>query len=293
MKSAPPPATSSPPPPEEPSDVPSPDMEHPAILVGFLFVILLGFSSALLAEVSIFVLLILVIALAATTRLRHERRRQIVAGLTVATVITLFSLSRFVLGDALPGIVEARGRATSARAVSLLREILFAQDAMRRYAFIDPDADGIGSAGLLGELAGADPLRSGQGLEAPVLAPRYAPSIATGAGPALQLDGYLYLVCLPGQGNEWTSSASIDVDDERAERRWQAYAWPDAGQTTHAAAYFIDQHERILESQNQRGSGLRLVGPTHAPSCDDVSEHPAEWTAWRDKKPRDSLVGDR
>lgn len=252
-----------------------------------------GAASAWYEPLSVFAILILVVALAATTRLNHPKKSLIVFGLFVSMGLALVGLTRFALGDALQGIIEARGRASSTRAVSTLREILFAQDAMRRYAFIDPDADSIGSAGLLAELSGASSARGKAPLATPPLAPRFAPAQATRTGPALERDGYLFLICLPKAGGGLTAQPGEGIDDELAERRWVAYAWPAASASPHQLAYFINEHERILESENGEPDALRLVGPSAAPECDDVERSPRQWTAWRDKQPRPELPGDQ
>ncbi len=252
----------------------------------------LSLASIFVVEISVFAVLVLVIALAATTRLNHPKKQWIVWGLSGAMVLALVAMTRFVLGDALAGIIEARGRATSARAVSMLREILFAQDALRRYGFIDPDGDGIGSAGTLGELSGVHDVRGGATLDSPPLAPRYAPQIRTAAGPALRRNGYLYLVCLPAPRGGWSVRPGEPVDDEKAERTWIAYAWPATAEAPQTTAYFIDEHETILESPNVEENGLRLVGKRAAPRCSDRQDNPGQWKPWRDKMPRKRLPGD-
>jgi hypothetical protein len=252
----------------------------------------LGLASAVEPRLSVFALLGLVIGLAATTRL-PEGRRTLPRGLLLAALVpAALGLARFARGEALPGIAEARGRDVSNRSVSLLREVLFAEDAMRRYAELDHDGDGVGSAALLGELAGATPARGAKRLATPPLAPRHAPRAATSSGPALAADGYLLILCLPTPSGGLTARPGDAIDEEAAERRWVGYAWP-ADDRGPRSAYFIDEHERILESAGAPADAPRLVGGEHAPACDDALARPELWRPWRDKRPRDALPGDR
>lgn len=272
-------------------------MKHLAFL---LCVGILGLLSGFESRASIFACLLLVIAFASLTRFEHEKKRAIVVFLLLAAVSTSVGMVRFVWGEALQGISEARGRATSKRAVSLLREILFAQDALRRYAMIDPDGDKIGSAGRLGELCGSDPARGREKLRTPPLSIRYTPRAITRSGPANEQEGYLLLICLPGTGGKsWVTYPSDQVDEELAERSWVAYAWPAAEGLGHEAAYFINEHEVILETDNrlpraEKGRTLRFVGAEFAPSCTDALEDESKhaWHAWRGKTRRPKLPGD-
>lgn len=273
-------------------------MRHVVFLVG---VGLLGLVSGFESRAAVFACLLLVIAFASLSRFEHEKKRAIVALLLVAAVSTSVGMVRFVWGEALQGISEARGRATSKRAVSLLREILFAQDALRRYGMIDPDGDKVGSAARLGELCGSDPARGRERLKTPPLSIRYTPRTITRSGPANEQEGYLLLICLPGtKASSWVTYPTDPVDEELAERRWVAYAWPAAEGLGHEAAYFINEHEEILESDNrlpapEQGRSLRLLGAQFAPSCDDrmAEETKPAWHIWREKSRRPELPGDR
>jgi len=258
-----------------------------------LSVALSGVVSLFFVPLSVFSVLLHVIALAATTRMADPMRRWVRPMLIVTGLCCLGGMTRFVLGDALSGIIEARGRDSSARAVSILRELLFAEDAMRRYAFIDPDGDGIGSAGRLGELTGVHGARGGRPLPIPPLAPRLAPGASTRSGPAHEQGGYYFIICLPGPDGTWATTPTDPVDEEAAERRFLAYAWPTSADAPHTAAYFMDEHERILESANKDGKTLRLAGAGAAPACDDALVHPEHWQPWRGKQPRTSLPGEQ
>lgn len=261
----------------------------------FLAVALLGLASAIETRLAVFAFLLVVIALAAQTRLEHPRKRVVFIALSVGLAGTAVGLYRFILHEALPGIIEAHGRASGGRAVSFLREISFAQDAMRRYAFIDPDRDGIGSAGSLAELSGAPSSRVPSGLKEPPLAPRYAPRLPSREGPLTEESGYLYLVCLPNSDGTFSALSGPRVDDESAERRFIAYAWPADDKQATWTSYFIDEHENIGESPNLVEGRPRLLGSGRPPGCDDAlgPEGAARYTPWRGKKPRADLPGDR
>jgi hypothetical protein len=207
-------------------------------------------------------------------------------------IVSILATGRFILVEAMPGIIEARGRDLSAKSVSFLREILFAEDALRRGAMLDPDRDGIGSGGLLGELSGTAPVRGRAPLAVAPLLPRHAPKTPTRTGPALSQDGYLYIVCLPTGPSTFSAEPSASFDDELAERRFLAYAWPESDKGIVKSVFVLDEHERILEDKNET---FRVFGPSRSPSCEDVLSPPSMglYKPWRGKKPRASLPGDK
>jgi hypothetical protein len=222
-------------------------------------------------------------------------RRLARGAMAVATLGASAGLLRFVAEEAAPGIIAGGRRATEQSAVSRLREILFAEDALRTHAWWDPDRDGVGSAALLGELSGAIPLRGGTPLAPPPYDARRAPMLETPIGPALEAGGYLFVVCLPAARGGWTARPGDPVDEERAERHWIAYAWPASASEGVRDAYFLDQHERILVSSNGDAPQARWAGPSFPPPCDAAlaAATRAEWKPWRGKKPRATLRGER
>lgn len=211
----------------------------------------------------------------------------------VAAGVALAGLIRFTMNEALPGIVEGGKRASGTRAVSHLRQLLFAQDVLRQQAEIDPDGDRIGGAGFIEELSGRSPIRGSlQALSAPMAMARPGRIERVPQGPCLHLDGYCFIVCLPGIDGGWVADPEADskVDEEKAERRFLAYAWPARSEEGLSASYFIDEHERILVYQGQANASY---AGQHAPNCDAALSQPERWKPWRNKQPRQNLPGDR
>jgi hypothetical protein len=218
--------------------------------------------------------------------LRRERWLLVVAAL--AACVGLF---RFLVLEAIPGIVAGGNRFTEQRAISRLREVLFAEDTARRIAARDSDADHVGSALLLGELTGELGVRRGNQLEVPLLE-GFPKRVDTSIGPASEIGGYFLLVCVPKLGGGFTAQPADAVDEELAERRFIAYAWPSGTAPGLNNAVALDEHEQI--SLAKAKLGLRY-GVSTPPSCDDTvaPETRAAWTAWRHKQPRQTLPGDK
>jgi hypothetical protein len=219
-----------------------------------------------------------------------NRVRALKLGLVVAALCATVGVFRFLVLEAVPGMVEGGTTATEQRVVSRLREVLFAEDALRRNTFVDPDGDHVGSAEFLGEMTGEIGLRGGAPMATPVLQ-NYPKLIDTRLGPAADVGGYLVTVCLPKRGGGFTADPHDAVDDERAERSFFAYAWPTVGGRGLDTAYFLDEHERILLADSSETTPRRLIGVDAPPSCDDVSAPAtqAAWRVWRHKQPRSKL----
>ncbi len=196
----------------------------------------------------------------------------------------------FLVREAMPGMVQGGTAAAGTRAVSRLREILSAEDAARQQASLDPDGDGVGSALLLGELTGELGIRRERRLVPPLLE-RYPKIEVTSDGSLLEIGGFLFSVCVPTAGG-FSSNPSARFDEELAEQRFLAYAWPSGRGPGLDSAYFIDEHDRILSAPV--GEKARF-GRDHPPRCDDALA-PAtrdDWRPWRGKKPRTSLPGEK
>jgi hypothetical protein len=205
-------------------------------------------------------------------------------------LFVVIALGRFLTGEAVLGIVEGGTRAAGQRAVSRLRELLFAQDTARKLAYWDPDGDRIGSALSLGELLGSEGMRGERRLVPPPLE-GYPALEDTALGPSANIGGFYFAICLPRKDGTLAAEANAPVDDELAERRFVAYAWPSRLAPGLKRAYFIDEHERILVASARTGKRL---GPDAPPPCDDAIAEATrkDWRPWRDKKPREKLVGE-
>lgn len=245
-----------------------------------------------LDKLALFIVVGVVISLAALPTLPKPEKRIALSLHAVAGLATLVGLVRFIVVDAVPGVVEAGDRAANKQAVSKLRGLVVAQDVMRRFARIDPDGDGIGSAALLPELAGDVGLRGKEQLEAPLLNRELQRMEETSLGPAAAGGAYLYLICLPKLGGGWTAKPGDAVDEEQAERRWVGYAWP--SQRTHGLheSYFIDEHERILVFANNPQGEPKYLGAGSPPQCDAALVGDEPWLVWQGKRPRTHLPGD-
>jgi hypothetical protein len=254
---------------------------------------LLGVVSISVTKLALVLSVLVIIAFAALPR--HGRERRLAFWLLVGAAVTSsVGFVRFTVYDAMPSLVAAGNNAASQAAVSRLREVLFQEDKMRQLALVDPDGDRIGSAALIVEMSGAVPLRGERRMDPPLLSQQYLTMKDTKSGPAIAVGGYLYMVCLPKQGGGFTAQPGDAIDEELAERRYIAYAWPVAEDNGAQGAVFIDEHENILVSDNRVNGETRWAGANFPPPCDAaISEATRyEWYVWRGKKPRERLPYD-
>ncbi|HYQ31071.1 MAG TPA: hypothetical protein VER04_27745 [Polyangiaceae bacterium] len=272
----------------------SPPTLTKSVLVRVLILCAVAMASLWLTKLSLFAAVGTLLGFVSLPTEPQRPVRWLKLSLAIAGVCATVGTFRFLILEAVPGMVEGGTTATEQRVVSRLREILFAEDAWRKNAYYDPDGDRVGSAGLLGELTAEFGVRSGNRVEPPVLE-GYPKLVETRLGPAAEVGGYLVLVCLPKQGGGYGAKPDDVVDDEAAERHFYAYAWPAERGQGLTNAYFIDEHERILRADSRELEPRRLIGVDAPPSCDDVSA-PAtagDWRVWRHKKPRASLPFDK
>jgi hypothetical protein len=215
------------------------------------------------------------------------------AAVGVAALGAAVGLVRFAASNAMLGIVEGGQSATAFGALWKLREVVLAEDGLRQTAAWDPDGDHVGSAALIGALAGSAPLRGTKRLDAPLLNYAFHQQTPTALGPAARVEGYLLVVCLPKPGGGFTAQPDEPVDDEQAERRYVAYAWPSEAAKGMTTAFFADEHERLLVLDPPRGAPAPYLGADRPPACDAaLGMDGLPWKPWKGKQPRKSLPGD-
>jgi hypothetical protein len=246
--------------------------------------LLLGVASVIFPWFGLPAAFVSVIGLVALRRPSKDELAHVRWWLTAGALCSAVGLIRFLVIDAMPGIVGGGRAAAEQRAVSRLRDVLFAEDAMRRAAWIDPDRDGIGSAASLDELCGGPPRRGQAPRQTPVLHCELVPSAL---GPAARSGAYVYTVCLPTLGGGWSAALDALVDDEAAERRFVAFAWPEST-SPFDTAFSIDEHENIRVAVLSWGAP---EARRFAASCAEALED-FPWQVWKNKKPRPDLPGD-
>lgn len=215
------------------------------------------------------------------------------AAIGFAALGAAVGLARFAVSGAILGIVESGQSATAFSALYRLREVVIAEDDVRKTAPWDPDGDHVGSAALVGALSGNAPIRGTRRIETPLLNYAFHAQEDTALGPAARVEGYLIVVCLPTPSGGWTARPDEAVDDELAERRFVAYAWPSEGAHGMTTAFFADEHERLLVLQPARGAPAPYLGRDHTPSCEAaLGKDGLPWKPFKNKQPRKTLPGD-
>jgi hypothetical protein len=271
-----------------PSADPSSEVVARGVLLRVLLLCIAAVLSLWLIKLALFAAVGTLLGFVSLPTEPRRRVRQLKLALGVAGACALVGTFRFLMLEAVPGMVQGGTTATEKRVVSRLREVLFAEDTWRKNAYYDPDGDRVGSAGLLGELSAEFGVRGGKRVE-PAVLEGYPKLVETRVGPAAEVGGYLLLVCLPKQGGGYGAKPGDAIDDEASERHFYA----ERGQGL-ATAYFLDEHERILMADSQEAEPRRLLGSDAPPSCDDVTAPltAGDWRVWRQKKPRLSLPYD-
>jgi hypothetical protein len=186
-------------------------------------------------------------------------RLRVTAG-ALAIVLSFAGFVRFVVNDAAPAIILAGQRSAEEKAVSRLREILWAEDKVKELKLVDGNGDGVGDALFLGELVGVDRTRRGTN-DMPLLRPDlYLPVTpeATKQG-IFRAESYLFAVYLTSTQGEPVLEA--DVARAAPGSTWVAYAWPIGAKVSGSRVFFIDADERICEADATAAAG----GVDHLP----------------------------
>lgn len=286
-------------------DAPSTISQMPrAPLWRALAALILSVAANVFVKLSIAAMVInLVVGLSLPKKTDAKSRSLYHSLVAVTAFLTIVSLFRFTLNEAIPGVLEGGMRAVTLRGNSRLREVLFAEDILREQAQLDHDGDGIGSAATLPELLGAMPLRSevNTAKHTDFVPLQWRGSVTYVPDPqnpqrkiaVISLDGMCFTVYIPTQSGQWTTvtdDLQNPIDEEAAERRLVAYSWPAQQARGNLAVVYIDERERILQSDNT-GTRQGYIGCDHPPPVDAVEHDGGVWSAWKNKKPRDAIPG--
>ncbi|HEX2736109.1 MAG TPA: hypothetical protein VHM70_31125 [Polyangiaceae bacterium] len=252
---------------------PSPTLRCAALIVGCVLSLIWTQAAPAVG------FLVLVVGLS-LPKMTGSERRWAWGLLWASALIACVAFVRFVLVQAIPGVIAGGKAAASKHAIAFARGLVVAQDHARETAANDPDHDGVGSALTLAALAGLAPLPDGKVLDKPPLAVRPDQVKDTPLGDAIEQGGYYFALCLPDQKGALVGAVDLaKVDAKAAEHRYLIYGWPvsnSAGSPVQALA--VDADERIMVTSPD---GPRLYFANEgAPHCESSSTEPG-WSEWK------------
>lgn len=203
-------------------------------------------------------------------------------GFTIVELMLVITIIAVLISLAVPNLLSARMRANETAAVSMLRTIGSGQATYQTRAVTDPDADGTGSFGYFGELAGATvPRGASEVLTPPILSSTFR-LIVSGR---VKHSGYYFRIYLPdtdgvGLPELPTGGAAPEVDDDLSEVTWCCYAWP------------INAHsgDRVFVT-NQRGDVVGAPGVDAGGSSYGGGNEPEPDAAFLAPSTDDSILG--
>ncbi len=182
------------------------------------------------------------------------------SGFSLLELMIVVAVIGIIAGIAVPNLLASRATANERAILATLRTLSTAQAQCRGQAVLDIDHDGQGEALGLGELAGTEQLRSGDG--------RLVPSSLSASVGTLDAFGYahnkgyllaLYLPDVTGTGVLATPTNAGAVHPNYAEVAWSCLAWPITRGNTGTACYFVNQTGEILVATTAPYSGMTSI----------------------------------
>ncbi len=215
-----------------------------------------------------------------------------------SVLLALVGVGRFMAGWAFPSIVAMGTHAAGERAMSVLREVAWAERVSLEARAVDRDADGRPEFLPLAELThhALAPRTPVPSLRPENYQPlREAPGIEPGV---FQVGGFAVMVYLPRAGGGGATIEKDGVDPAGARHRFVAYAWPAERPGGVEAAkkervFFVDEAETLCEAPNVNG----YLGRERHPEFDAALSEPsfdgprcgagrdgAPWKRWKRRR---------
>jgi hypothetical protein len=156
-------------------------------------------------------------------------------------------------------MLGSRIGANEAAAISTLKMLASAQAQCRAAVAIDTNGNGVGEFAFLGELSGADGIRTnesgGTGIQ------RISPAFASAGLGSVQnshvlRSGYCFQMYLPASTAAPLAEAAsggaagVSVSAALAEHLWSCYAWPGRLDVSGHRAFFVNQSGEVLACRN-------------------------------------------
>jgi hypothetical protein len=191
-------------------------------------------------------------------------------GFALVELVVLVNVAALCAVMAVPTPPPPQAGANESKAILVLRDLVQKQARFKNARYMDEDQDGRGEYGSFGELSGLSfLLRNGIGVAAPLNPPLLPlPFQTISMAGHVALSGYHFVVFLPdaafsGRHDVANGGPDPNIDPDKCETVWCAYAWPTSAGTTGNRAFFVNQQGKILQTSM---AVTQYSGPNLAPA---------------------------